>query len=176
MIIYPAIIIFLLLVALAIVYRRAYLTEQEFPGELAQEVDTSSGQAQEITELREINPFEGQEENFAKAEELFKKKQYKSAEKWYIEAVKKNPRSSTTFARLGVIYLEQRNFPDAIESFKESLKLNPIQASCAFNLSYAYNSEGDNKEAINAAKRAIRLEPKSKKYKKWLDQLKIQPF
>jgi len=174
MIIYPAIILLLLLVAFAIVYRRAYLVQKENPGEFekSKSVDTSLPRE----EAAEINPFDEREENFKKAEELFKKKQYISAEKWYIEAVKKNPRNSVIFSRLGVIYLEQKNFPDAIESLNEALRLNPGAAASAFNLSYAYNCEGDKKEAINCAKRAIRLDPANSKYKKWLDQLRIKPF
>jgi tetratricopeptide (TPR) repeat protein len=175
MIIYPAIILVLLIAAFVIVFRRAYLTEKEFPGELRSDEKISANLTEDYRGS-EINPFEEKEENFQKAEELFKKKQYISAEKWYIEAVKKNPKNSIIFSRLGVIYIDQKNYADAIESLQEALRLNPVLASSAFNLSYAYNAEGDQKEAIIAAKRAIRLEPKNKKYKKWLDQLRIKPF
>ena len=176
MIIYPAIILFLLLVGFVIVYRRAYLVENEFPGELTQPERPSNVSVIDDHSAREINPFEEKEENFIKAEELFKKKQYISAEKWYIEAVKKNPKNSVIFSRLGIIYLEQKNFADAVDSLTEALRLNPDLATCAFNLSYAYNAQGDKREAMNAAKRAARLEPKNSKYKKWLEQLRLKPF
>lgn len=177
MIIYPAIILILLLVGFVIVYRRAYLVENEFSGELTPPPDRPNNpSAIEDHKISEINPFKEKEENFIKAEELFKKKQYISAEKWYIEAVKKNPKNSVIFSRLGIIYLEQKNFADAIDSLTEALRLNPDLATCAFNLSYAYNAQGDKKEAMNAAKRAARLEPKNSKYKKWLEQLRLKPF
>lgn len=176
MIIYPAILLALLLVAFVIVFRRAYLVQSDMPNEMSQSAVITKSDPAEDHRSSEINPFEEKEENFAKAEELFKKKQYISAEKWYIEAVRKNPRNSVIFSRLGVIYLEQKNFLDAIDSLKEAIRLNPELATCAFNLSYAYNAQGDKKEAMNSAKKAIRLEPKNEKYKKWLDQLKLKPF
>jgi Tfp pilus assembly protein PilF len=80
------------------------------------------------------------------------------------------------FSRLAVIYLDQKNFSDAIDSLSEALRLNPNSAVNYFNLSYAYNAEGDNKEATIAARKALRLDPKNSKYKKWLEQLRIKPF
>ncbi len=173
MIIYPAIILGLLVVGFVIIYRRAYLIENNV--ELKKQIQTESMPSLDESP-REINPFEQEEENFSKAEELFKKKQYISAEKWYIEAVKKNPKNSTIFSRLAVIYLDQKNFQDAIDSLNEAIRLNPNSAANNFNLSYAYNSEGNKKEAIINARKALRLDPKNKKYKKWLDQLRVKPF
>ena len=172
MIVYPAIILVLMLVGFGIIYRRAYLLENN--DELKVQVKMETSEVQE--HVAEVNPFEQTEENFQKAEELFKKKQYISAEKWYIEAVKKNPKNNVIFSRLAVIYLDQKNFADAIDSLHEALRLSPNSAINCFNLSYACNAEGDNKEAIIAARKALRLDPKNSKYKKWLDQLRTKPF
>ncbi len=174
MIIYPAIILFLLVAGFVIVYRRAYLVEND--EELKDQVASVDKQDKVEISQSEINPFEEQEENFIKAEELFKKKQYISAERWYIEAVKKNPKNPVIFSRLAVIYLQQKSFTDAIDSLKEALKLSPGSAVNNFNLSFAYNSIGNSKEAFLAVKKAIKIDPKNKKYKKWLQQLKIKPF
>jgi stress-induced-phosphoprotein 1 len=185
MIIYPAIILGLLLIGLFIVWRRAYL-EQESGVVLASPVASHTSPAekqQEYTkpietkfEEAEVSITEAEEENFAKAEDLFKKKQYISAEKWYIEAVKKNPKNAKIFSRLGVIYLEQRNFADAIESLKEALRLDPDLATAYFNLSYALNLEGDKKGAIESARKALRIDADNIKYKKWFESLKNKPF
>ena len=175
MIIYPAIILVLLIVAFGIILRRAYIIESEKNPESDL---TSFEKNKDATDLahQEVNPFREKEENFVKAEELFKKKQFISAEKWYIEAVQKNPKNPIIFSRLAVIYLEQKNYKDAIDSLNEAIKLNPGSAVNYFNLSFAYNEEGDKREAINSAKKAIRLDPKNSKYKKWLEQLRIKPF
>lgn len=142
---------------------------------------------EEIVEEPDVEPKPNEEKEdvdvsvpvdpaFAKAEELFKKKQYISAEKWFIEAVKSDTKNPKIYSRLGVIYIEQRNFADAIEALNEAIKLDPSQASRYFNLSFAYNAEGDKKEALNNAKRAIKIDPDNKKYKNWYEELRNSPF
>ncbi len=180
MIIYPIIILFLLLVAFALVYRRAYLLEADLKAEDFANKDDSikmlESLSKNIVKEVEITPPVELEPNFKKAEELFRKKQYISAEKWFIEAAKADPKNDIIYARLGVIYIEQKNYKDAVESLKEALKLGRGVASRYFNLSYAQNALGEKKEALQLAKRAVRLEPKNEKYKKWLDELRSSPF
>jgi Tfp pilus assembly protein PilF len=108
----------------------------------------------------------------AKAEELFHKKQYISAEKWYLEAVKADPKNPRIYARLGSIYLEQKNFSDARDAFEEATKLDDTIASRFFNLSYIYNSIGDINLAQANARKATRMDPRNSKYKHWMDELK----
>jgi len=184
MIIYPAIILGLLLIGFFVVWRRAYLEQEGGIVDVHQGMKAPDhhGLPEQVKpaeykfEEAEVSIGKMEEENFSKAEDLFKKKQYISAEKWYIEAVKKNPKNPKIFSRLGVIYLEQKNFADAIESLKEAIRLDPDSASAHFNLSYALNAEGDNKGAIESAKKAARIDSNNEKYKKWLDNLKIKPF
>lgn len=114
--------------------------------------------------------------DFERAEDLFKKKQYISAERWYLEAAKKDPKNPKIYSRLAVIYLEQNNFKDARDSLEESVKLDPSVASRFFNLSFIYNSEGDKKSAISNVRKAISLDPDNQKYQKWLEELKSKPF
>ena len=171
MIIYPIIILALLLFAFAIVWRRAYLLETK-----GQVVGQSQGdKTSKVSFLvmePEANLQRELEPNFQKAEDLFKKKQYISAEKWYLEVVKKDPKNSKVYSRLGTIYLDQRNFEDAKEAFKESIRLDDRVASRFFNLSYVYNALGDLREASNYAKRALRLDPTNTKYRRWLEELR----
>lgn len=116
--------------------------------------------------VKEVEP------NMAKAEELFHKRQYISAEKWYLEAVKLDPKNPRIYARLGTIYLEQKNFSDAKDAFEESVRLDDTVASRFFNLSYICNSIGDIKTAQSHAKKAARMEPQNSKYQRWTDELK----
>lgn len=115
-------------------------------------------------------------ESMEKAEDLFKKGRYISAEKWFIEAAKENPKDARIYSRLGIIYLQQKNFSDAQEALKESIKIDESVASRFFNLSYACWCQSKFKEASNHARRALRLEPENSKYKAWLEKLRSEGF
>ena len=175
MIIYPIIILALLLFAFFVIYRKAYLLESVIdPTQIEKKLEQIK--AEKIKDEPEVNLQEELEENFKKAEDLFRKKQYISAEKWYVEAAKANPKNDMIYARLGVIYIEQKNFKDAIEALEEAVKLGPAVASRYFNLSFAENALGEKREALNLAKKAVRIDSKNEKYRKWLEELKSSPF
>jgi tetratricopeptide (TPR) repeat protein len=185
MIIYPVIILVLLTIAFGIFWRRAYIIENGEPGlegkKLEHDLKTFDTKipakkiSEEIEDLNvDIKPEE--EENFKKADELFSKKQFISAEKWYLEAAKKDPKNPKIYSRLGVIYIEQKNYKDAIEALSEAIRLDQNIARWHFNLSFAYNAEGDRKESVIHAKRALKLDPRNQKYKSWFDELRSKPF
>lgn len=201
MIIYPIIILALLLVGFGVVWRRAYilkskgLLKDDEPANPKDENFLNFWAKKEVDKPKEPNietrePIERIEKidnevvevekkadpSFLKAEELFKKKQYISAEKWYLESVKADPKNAKIYSRLGLIYIDQKNYKDAIESLEESVKLEPNVSSRFFNLSYVYDMEGDKKNAIANAKKALRIEPENEKYKNWLEHLKSRPF
>jgi len=137
------------------------------------------------TSSRSLNPKKDEEEAFTdnsqdplmeKAEELFFKKQYISAEKWYLEVIKKEPRNPKIYSRLGLIYINQKNYKDAICCLEEASKIEPGVASRYFNLSFAQNEEGDRKSAIVNARKAFRADSQNEKYKRWYDELRSRPF
>ena len=196
MIIYPIIILGLLLVALGIFYRRAYLVSVEG---LAEKEETTSPNNNEtknpLLAIKEklhlpniptfkkkanveieVNLEQETDPNILKADDLFSKKQFISAEKWYLEAVRNNPKNAKIYSRLGIIYIEQKNYKDAIEALAEAIKLDDHVASRFFNLSFALNALGDKKLAIQQAKRAMRLEGSNKKYRKWFDELRLRGY
>jgi len=175
MIIYLIIILALLLFAFAIVWRRAYLLETK--GQVVgQSQGDKTSRVSFLVMEPEANLQRELEPNFQKAEDLFKKKQYISAEKWYIEAAKKDPKNPVIYARLGVIYLQQKNYKDAIEALSEAIKLDAGSASRYFNLSFALNAEGDKKAAILNARKALKFDPHNLKYRKWFEELRNKPF
>jgi len=176
MIIYPIIILALLIAGFIIIWRRAYILEREGKIEIEEE-NPKPPKKSWFSFTRKSHEPEAEtgkekDKDFVKAEELFSKKQYISAEKWYLEVVKKDPKNSKVYSRLGTIYLDQRNFEDAKEAFKESIRLDDRVASRFFNLSYVYNALGDLREASNYAKRALRLDPTNTKYRRWLEELR----
>lgn len=181
MIIYPIIIIVLLLILFAIVWRRSYFIQVAgMPEENKTHLDTehllSLLRIKKLNDDVEIEIRDDTDPSLKKAEELFRKKQFISAEKWYLEAIKNSPRNDKIYSRLGVIYINQKNYSDAREALEESVKINPEVASRHFNLSFVYNAEGDKKEAINAAKKALKYDSNNRKYKQWLESLKSRPF
>ena len=52
------------------------------------------------------------------------KEQFVVKEKKYIETIIKNPGDVKTYRSLGLLYLAQKNYKDAKESFKQILKIN----------------------------------------------------
>jgi len=183
MIIFPIVILALLTATFVLIWRRAYLMERQ--GKIDEE--PKQVKPREIEEKQEVSEDleEGEGEieikpkldpNFAKAEELFGKRQYISAEKWYLEAVKNNPKNPKIYARLAVIYIEQSNLKDAEDALKVAIELEPDVASRHFNLSYVYNSMGETREAIAAAKRAVKLDGDNIKYRQWLNEIRSRPF
>ncbi len=174
MIIYPIIILVLLLTAFILVYRKAYLLQlktgkEEIEKNLDKPIKSLDKEA-DVVIKKELEP------NLQKAEDLFKKKQYISAEKWYLEAVRVDPKNDLIYARLGVIYIEQKNYKDAVESLEESIRLGGNTSSRYFNISFAKNALGDRRDALNYAKRAVKTEPNNEKYRKWLNELKSSIF
>lgn len=53
-----------------------------------------------------------------------KKERFVVEEKKYIETIVKNPRDVKTYRSLGLLYLAQKNYKDAKESFRQILKIN----------------------------------------------------
>ena len=197
MIIYPIIILASLVAAFVIVWRRASLVEKQGeipleeiernkgekieehsePGDIKKPVGVVSHLFHRRDSLEEdINIQEEMDPVLLKAEDLFKKRQFISAERWYLESIKKDPKNPKIYARLGVIYTEQKNYKDAIASFEEAVKFDQTVPSRFFNLSFVYNAEGDKRQAVANAKRALRLDPKNKRYRRWLEELKQKPF
>ena len=180
MILYPIIILALLLILFFVIWRRAYILESE--GKIKHsEQEEKTKPRHHISDWFHIGRSEFEPEaavkeetepNMLKAEDLFRKKQYISAERWYLEAIKKNPKDPKIYARLGTIYIEQKNFPDARDAFEEAIKLDDSVACRFFNLSYIYNSIGDAKLAMENAKRASRIDPENAKYRHWMDKIK----
>lgn len=191
MIIYPILILVFLTIAFVIIWRRAYILEngeageegKSFENDLKKFTDPDKDlifeepeQKPKFSLIRRARIKEEIEENFKKAEDLLEKKQYISAEKWFLAAAQRDPKNSKIYARLGIIYLEQKNYKDAIEALLESIRLEPDTASRHFNISYAYSLEGDRKTALVHARRALKIDPKNQKYKLWFDDLRTKPY
>lgn len=109
--------------------------------------------------------------HFEEGEQLFKSGKHREAEQFFLKAAANNPGEAKTYARLGLLYLEQKNYSDAIESLKMAAKLEKYNPSRHYNLALAYWGNKDTRRAISSARAAIGLDPVTGRYRKLLEQL-----
>lgn len=81
------------------------------------------------------------------------------AQKYYSSAIKANPNFSMAHNNLGVIYLDKKDFPNAISHLSLSISSDPNNAFAYVNLGNAYKSVGKIDEAKNNWNSAISLNP-----------------
>lgn len=105
------------------------------------------------------------------ADDLMDTGDLRGAEEFYLKAASKMPNNPKIYNRLGIIYLQQKNFADARDAFLAGLKLDDRHAGRNFNLALAYIGLGTTEKAKVAIKRAIELDPTNKKYKQSLAEL-----
>jgi aminopeptidase N len=93
--------------------------------------------------------------------ELFREGQYLEAQRQLEEALKLDKSNSWVYYNLGLIYLEQRNYDPAIDSFKAAVESD---ACCRpswvavwghIKMGNAYDAKGDRARAVNEYKKAV---------------------
>ncbi|OGD64767.1 hypothetical protein A3A71_01810 [Candidatus Berkelbacteria bacterium RIFCSPLOWO2_01_FULL_50_28] len=109
--------------------------------------------------------------NFDEGDALFKAEKYQEAERFFLKAAAAKPSDPRIYARLGVIYLHEKNYNDAIESLKVAVKLDKYNPGRHYNLSLAYWGNKDKQKAIASVREAISLDPVTAKYRQFLEQL-----
>jgi tetratricopeptide (TPR) repeat protein len=125
---------------------------------------TRRGEAQRIAQ-----------ELIARADDAFKRKDFKTAETYYLKAAVKDPDNAKIYNRLGVIYLQMKNYKDAVEAFRGALKYDDRVACRHYNIALAYLGKRDYRSAEKGLKEAIRLDPTNEKYRKTLQAIQKQP-
>jgi Flp pilus assembly protein TadD len=91
------------------------------------------------------------------AENAFEARQYSLAEKYLIQSIAKNPADPKLYNKLGIIYLEQKNYADAKDAFAEVLKLEPNNAAAWNNYGLAHFNLGNNRAAIEAYEKSLAI-------------------
>lgn len=109
-----------------------------------------------------------------RADESFRKKDYKEAEKFYLQAATKDPDNARIYSRLGVIYLQIKNYKDAVEAFRGAIKFDDRVASRHYNLALAYLGKKDYRSAERGLREAVRLDPTNEKYRQTLGAIQKQ--
>jgi len=109
--------------------------------------------------------------DFEEGELLYKAGKYTEAEQYFLKAAANHPADAKIYARLGLLYLQQKNYSDAIEALKVAVKLDKYNPSRQYNLSLAYWGNKDVQRAISSVREAITLDPVTQKYRQLLEQL-----
>ncbi|TSC93192.1 MAG: response regulator receiver protein [Candidatus Berkelbacteria bacterium Licking1014_7] len=131
-----------------------------------------------------FDPFEEEKENLPdeqkkefdieklkQADDWLAEGKMDEAEKMYVQLGAEFPGELRIFNRLGVVYLKQKNFADARDSFLQALKIDDTQASRHYNLAMAYLGMGTREKARVCFKKAIEIDPGREKYQKALEKI-----
>lgn len=105
------------------------------------------------------------------ADEALGRGDLSQAEKYSIQAVTKTPDNPKIYNRLGIIYLQIKNYPDARDAFLTSLRFDDRVASRHYNLFLAYMGLGREEKAKVSLRKSLDLDPGNNKYLNSLKKL-----
>ena len=89
--------------------------------------------------------------------------------------LKDNPDSYEAYNNIGLVYLENNDFDNAIASFNKAIELNNRYSKAYFNLALTFSRLKDYDKAISGYEMYLKLEPKAYNYdnvQKEIDRLK----
>lgn len=111
------------------------------------------------------------EELLARAEDAFKSREYDTAEAYYLKIAAAKPDLPKVYNRLGIIYLERKNYKDARDAFLTVLRFDNQVAARHYNLAMAYLGLGNRRKAQAALKQALSLDGANPRYSAMLEKL-----
>ena len=136
-------------------------SKQEQSGSIS---GVSSKQAAEMEAQR--NTFESSEDPPLNAETRFAAGQLAESQgataqavAQYTEAVNLNPNHQNAWYRLGVIYAQTKQFPQAIDAWQHYVKATNGAAAAYGNLGYCYELSGDRASAETAFQKGVQRDP-----------------
>jgi tetratricopeptide (TPR) repeat protein len=110
---------------------------------------------------------------FFEVEESLKTGKLEEAEQKCIGIIALDHKNIEAYKKLGAVYLEQKNYENALETFKHILKLNPDDVETILDLGALHKQRGENDAAFANFKRAVELEPGSPKNLDFLIEISI---
>ena len=91
----------------------------------------------------------------------YQKKELDQAERYFLEALKMNPDFINALAGLGILYIEQGRYGEAVSRLERAVRKEPKVAQLHFHLGRAYRGAGNNARAKAEFARVAELEPDS---------------
>lgn len=94
------------------------------------------------------------------ADEYFESGELKKAENLYLKILGKDPDDAGIYNKLGLIYLQGKNFKDAKSALRQALKLEPENDTFYNNLGLLYYEMEDYDAAIEAYEKSVAINDK----------------
>ncbi len=110
---------------------------------------------------------------FFEAEECLRGGKLEEAEGKCIRIIALDHKNIDAYKKLGQVYLEQKNYDNAYETFSHILKLNPDDVETLQDLGALQKQRGENEAALQSFRRAVELEPGSPKNLDFLIEISI---
>lgn len=110
---------------------------------------------------------------FFEAEECLKNGKMEEAEQKCIGIIALDHKNIDAYKKLGQVYLEQKNYENAYETFRHILKLKPDDVETLQDQGSLQKQRGENEEALANFKRAAELEPTNPKNLDFLIEMSI---
>lgn len=98
------------------------------------------------------------------AEELVREEEYIPAEKKYIEVISHNPKNINAYEGLGNLYLKNKSYEQARETFMFTLRIAPDDASVNMSMAELETALKNHAKACEFAKKAVDKRPANPKY------------
>ncbi len=97
--------------------------------------------------------------NLQQAEELRSKGLFDEARALVLKELQNNPGSLEAYNLIGFLYIDQKDYPNALQAFQQALKIAPGSAKTRNNLANVYFSEGKPDLAENEFRTVLRTDP-----------------
>ena len=136
------------------------------------------------TSTKEGDKADNQEKSLREqADDFFEAGDLKKAERTYLKVLSQEPDDAGVYNKLGLVYLQDKNYKDAKASLKQALKLEPDNDTFYNNLGLLFYEMEKYEDAIEAYQKSIEINDKiasrlvnlglayfmTKKYKKAID-------
>ncbi len=115
------------------------------------------------------------------AQDLFKEAQaakargdLHEAEKKYLELIRQSPGMANAYHNLGIVYLSEHKYHDAVQVLEKAVKLAPNEPGGWFVQGLAYYELYEPRSAVSAFQTALRLNPADKNAQLYLGKAQIQ--
>src|SRR5271165_4851104 len=116
-------------------------------------------QAHHSAIVREAEQSSQTSANLQQAEELRRQGLFDQARGKVQEELERNPSSVAAYNILGFIYVDERDYSNAVKAFQHALKLDPGSAKTRNNLGNVYLSEQEPALAENEFRTVLRTDP-----------------
>lgn len=115
------------------------------------------------------------------AQDLFKEAQaakargdLPEAERKYLELIRQSPGMANAYHNLGIVYLSEHKYQDAVQVLGKAVKLAPNEPGGWFVQGFAYYELYEPRSAVSAFQTALRLNPADKNAQLYLGKAQIQ--